>query len=242
MIVDSVNNTTVKANVSTNIDILGLESMSDYPQVINIKCNNFKKIENENMVLLFFPIGSSNYIQTESCILLNEETISSFSCKVPNVLPDGIYYVKSPSNNRYIIIFSNNIIVCNDIISVSSYNENNTNINEGNSTQGSNEYSPIVITNSINKVINKGDKIFFEITPINADKYYLYNSEIIFVDQTQTKALYLKNCEEYINNSQIISITCRESNYIMKANYITIANGQSIYISPGQNINLIGIS
>jgi len=242
MIVNPVTNTSVEANVSANVDILGLESMSDYPQVINIKCNNFRKIENENMALLFFPIGSSSYIQTESCILPIEETISSFSCKVSNALPDGIYNVKSPSNNRYIINFQNNIYVKNGIISISSNNENNTNSNEGNSTQGSNDYSPIIITNSINRVINKGDKIFFEITPIEADKYYLENNEIIFVDQTQTKALYLKNCEEYINNSQIISITCRVSNNIMKANYTTIANGQSIYISPGQNINLVGIS
>jgi hypothetical protein len=230
MAINSVTNTTVEANVSVYIDILSLESMSDYPQVIIIKCNNFRKIENENMALLFFPRGSPNYIQTESCILPNEETIPSFSCKVPNVLPDGIYNVRSPSNIRYIINFSNNIIINNGIISISNNNENNTNSNA------------IVITNSINKVINKGDKIFFEITPINADKYYLDNSEIIFVDQTQTKALYLKNCEEYISNSQIISITCRVSNNIMKANYTTISNGQHIYISPGQYINLIGIS
>ena len=242
MIADPVTNTTIEANVSTNVDILGLESISDYPQVINIRCNNFRKIENENMALLFFLRDSSNYIQTESCILPNEETISSFSCKLSNVLPDGIYNVKSPSNIRYIINFSNNIIVNNGIISTSNNNENNTNSNEGNSTQNSNDYSSIIITNSINKVINKGDKIFFEITPINADKYYLDNNEIIFVDQTQTKALYLKNCEEYIINNQIISISCRVSNNIMKANYTTIANGQSIYISSGQYINLIGIS
>ena len=113
MIADPVTNTTIEANVSTNVDILGLESISDYPQVINIRCNNFRKIENENMALLFFLRGSSNYIQTESCILPNEETISSFSCKLSNVLPDGIYNVKSPSNIRYIINFSNNIIVNN---------------------------------------------------------------------------------------------------------------------------------
>ena len=242
MIVDPVTNTTIEANVSTNVDILGLESISDYPQVINIRCNNFRKIENENMALLFFLRDSSNYIQTESCILPNEETISSFSCKLSNVLPDGIYNVKSPSNIRYIINFSNNIIVNNGIISTSNNNENNTNSNERNSTQNSNDYSSIIITNSINKVINKGDKIFFEITPINADKYYLDNNEIIFVDQTQTKALYLKNCEEYIINNQIISISCRVSNNIMKANYTTIANGQTIYISSGHYINLIGIS
>ena len=240
---ETIPNSTLETNIyvgNVNVDILSFESMSDYPQVIIIRCNNFRKIENENMALLFFPRGSSNYIQTESCILPNEETISTFSCKVSNVLPDGAYYVQSPSNKRYIINFSNNIIVNNGIISIDYNNETDSNSNEGNSTQDLNDYSPIVITNSINKVINKGDKILFEITPINAEKYYLDNNEIIFVDQTQTKALYLKKCEEYINDSQIISINCTVSNNIMKANYTSIANGQHIYISTGQEINLIG--
>ena len=88
----------------------------------------------------------------------------------------------------------------------------------------------------------ESEKISFEVIPINPDKYYLDNNEIIFVDDTRTKALYLKNCEEYINNSQIISITCTVSNNIMKANYTKIADGQPIYISTGQEINLIGNS
>jgi hypothetical protein len=218
------------------VDILSLESMADYPEVINIKCNSFRKIENENMALIFIPNDASNYVQTESCIL-SEGIISSFSCKLPNVLPDGVYHVQSPSNNRYIINYSNNIIIQNGLISINDNNEGNN--NEGNSTQ---EYSPIIITNSVNRVINKGDRISFDITPINADKYYLENDEIIFVDKSQTKALYLKNCEKNTYNNQIISIVCKVSNNIMKANYTTIANGQPIYISTGEEINLIGTS
>ena len=225
---------------NVNVDILSLESMSDYPEVINIKCNSFRKIENENMALLFIPSGGSNYVQTESCIL-TEEIISSFSCKLPHVLSDGVYYVQSPSNNRYIINYSNNIIITNGLISPNGNNEGNNN-NEGNSTQDSNEYSRIVITNSVNRVINKGDRIKFDITPINANKYYLENNEIIFVDKSQTKALYLKNCEEDKYNNQIISIACSVSNNIIKANYTTIASGQPIDISTGQEINLIGTS
>ena len=221
---------------NVNVDILSLESMADYPEVINIKCNSFRKIENENMALIFIPNDASNYVQTESCIL-SEGIISSFSCKLPNVLPDGVYHVQSPSNNRYIINYSNNIIIQNGLISINDNNEGNN--NEGNSTQ---EYSPIIITNSVNRVINKGDRISFDITPINADKYYLENDEIIFVDKSQTKALYLKNCEKNTYNNQIISIVCKVSNNIMKANYTTIANGQPIYISTGEEINLIGTS
>ena len=225
---------------NVNVDILSLESQTDYPQVINIKCNSFRKIENENMVLLFIPSVGSNIVQTESCIL-SEEIISTFSCKLPSVLSDGVYHVQSPSNNKYIINYSNNIIIKNGLISVNDYNEGNNN-NEGNSTQESNEYYPIVITNSINRVINKGDRISFDVTPIDADKYYLENNEIIFVDKSQTKALYLKNCEEYTYNNQITSIVCTVSNNIMKANYTSIANGQPIYISTGEEINLIGTS
>ena len=242
---DTINviNSTGGENVNISnvyVDILSLESVTDYPQIINIKCNSFRKIENENMALLFIPSGGYNYFQTESCIL-TEEIISAFSCKLPNILSDGVYHLQSPSNNRYIINFSNNIIVKNGLITINNYNEGN-NKNEGNSTQESNNYSPIVITNSINRVINKGDKISFDVTPINADEYYLENNEIIFVDKSQTKALYLKNCEEYTYNNQITSIVCTVSNNIMKANYTSIANGQPIYISTGQEINLIGTS
>ena len=55
--------------------------------------------------------------------------------------------------------------------SILNYNEGNNN-NEGNSTQEANNYSPIVITNSINRVINKGDKISFDV-----DKY-AYEKEL----------------------------------------------------------------
>ena len=217
------------------VNILSLESIENYPEVIKIKCNNFTKIEDEKMALMFIPNGGSNYIQTDSCVLSEEEIISEFSCKLPNVLSNGVYKVQSPSDNKYIINFSNNIIVNNGIISIIK-------TIEGNSTQSSNEYSPIIITNSVNKVINKGDKISFNITPIDADQYNLDNNEIIFVDKSQTKALYLKNCGKEINNNQIISITCSVSNNIMKANYTQIANGQPIQISTGQEINLMGTS
>ena len=241
----TIPNSTLETNIfvsNVNVDILSLGSVVESPQIIIIRCNNFRKIENENMILLFFPRGSSNYIQTESCILPNEDMISSFSCKVSNILSDGVYYIQSPSNCRYNIHFSNNIIVNNGIISINHNNETDYNNNKTNSTQDSNEYSPIIITNSINRIINQSEKISFEVIPINPDKYYLDNNEIIFVDDTRTKALYLKNCEEYINNSQIISITCTVSNNIMKANYTKIADGQPIYISTGQEINLIGNS
>ena len=256
MVNDSVTNNIIKSDkiitpsttVETNVivDILNLKFEDDSSQIINIRCNNFRKIENVNMALLFVLKGSSVYIPTESCILPNEEIISSFSCKISNVLPDGIYSVQSPPNNRYIINYSNNIIVNNGIISINDNNENNnnnnTNSNEGNSTYNSSDYSPIVITNSINRIISKGDNILFEIMPINVDNYYLDNNEIIFVDKTNTKALYLKNCKENISNSQIMSILCTVSNNIMKANYTSIAEGQPIYISTGQEINLIGTS
>ena len=234
--------TTFVSNVF--VDIISIESQADYPQIINIQCNNFRKIENENMALLFIPTGGSNYIQTESCIL-TEEIISRFSCKLPNVLSDGVYHVQSPSNNKYIINYSNNIFIQNGLILINDNNGDNNNEdnnNEGNSTQESNEYSQIVITNSVNRVINKGDRIIFDVAPISADKFYLENDEIIFVDKSQTKALYLKNCEETIYNNQVTSIVCTVSNNIMKANYTTIANGQPIHISTGQEINLIGTS
>ena len=224
------------------VEIISLEVEPDYPQIINIICNSFRPINNEEMVLLFSKKDGSSIFRTESCILSKEEIISSFSCKVPDILSDGVYRVESPSYNNYNIYFSNDILVNNGIISLSNSNNNNNSPNNGNSTIESdqNNYSPIIITQSIEKIVNKGDRITFQIIPIDTNKYHLENNAIIFEDSTNTKVLYLKNCEDFGENNQINSIICTVSNNIMKANYTTLAKEQNITILSGQTINLIG--
>ena len=229
---------TLYGNISSIINILSIESMTTFPSIINVKTTPFNRINGENMVLLFTSIDNSNSFQTESCILANIEIISFFSCKMPSIRPDGEYIIKSPSGNKYNINHSNHAsIVDGSVIFSQTDNSIETTIKEQNSTQ---LYSQIIITNSIDQTINKGDTITFQVTPIESEQYSLPNNEIIFTDSTKTKFLYLKNCQEKYSNNMVNSIQCIISNNIMKGNYTTLADNQNIIISPGKTINLVG--
>ena len=102
-------------------------------------------------------------------------------------------------------------------------------------------FSKIIITNSMEQIINKDEELYFQIVPINSTDFYLENNEIIFVNDNRTKFLYLKYCQQLINNNMTNGIKCIISNNIMKGNYTDLAVGQNISILPGQ-IKLIGIS
>ena len=102
----------------------------------------------------------------------------------------------------------------------------------------------MVITNSINKIVNKGEIVNFNIKPIERNIFNIYKlNEIIFLEYSQYhNALYLKNC---VGNSTTTNITivdlisCTVSNNMIKGNYSFLANGQDIEIEEGQTINLI---
>ena len=70
------------------------------------------------MILLFESKNNTNSFKTENCNLDDdEEIISSFSCQLPENIPNGEYKIKSPSDNKYFINFSNIAFVNNKEIS-----------------------------------------------------------------------------------------------------------------------------
>ena len=244
--ISNTNNT-----VLTKINIISIESMPNYPLIININCEPFEAVNDEKMILLFISRDNSNSFETESCILPISGPISSFSCKIPSNIPNGVYTIESPSDNKYNIYSSSIASVTDGNIIFNLIDNNNNNNNNENDEETTTEdigqeknntrveESPIIITNSIEQKINKGEPIIFQISPIDPTKYYLQNKEIIFSDDTKSKFLYLKYCQESRSYNMITSIRCTVSNNIMKGNYTTLEDGQNISILSGQKINLI---
>ena len=229
------NNTSYIDPNATIINIISIYSMRNYPEIIFVRSNTFNFINNENLTLLFISRDNSSHnFKSDSCNLQYNSTISSFYCKLPFNISDGYYNVRSPSGNKYAVNLKENILISNRMVSFEDPNykepeESNQIIN-----------TSIIITNSIEQVVNNGDRVTFQISPIRSQQYSLENNQIIFIDLTKTKFLYLKNCQRNNNNQEITSITCTVSNNIMRANYTSLSDGQNITILSNQKINLIG--
>ena len=189
------------------IVIKKIESMVDYPLIITVDCEPFEAVNDEKMTLLFTSTDNSYSFETESCILPTVEPISTFSCKIPNNIPNGVYRINSPSTNKYNILSSSIATVTDGSISFNTidygYNGNDndkeTDIKETTTKQDQNstvqEKSTIIITNSIDQVVKKGDLITFQVSPIEPIEYSLKNKEIIFRDNNN-QYLFLKDCQE----------------------------------------------
>lgn len=234
------------------IVIKKIESMVDYPLIITVDCEPFEAVNDEKMTLLFTSTDNSYSFETESCILPTVEPISTFSCKIPNNIPNGVYRINSPSTNKYNILSSSIATVTDGSISFNTidygYNGNDndkeTDVKETTTKQDQNstvqEKSTIIITNSIDQVVKKGDLITFQVSPIEPIEYSLKNKEIIFRDNNN-QYLFLKDCQELTdNNNMITKINCMVSNNIMKGNYNYLADDQNISILSGCKINLVG--
>ena len=241
----------------TNVKILNISPYDASSLFITIDCEPFYKINDENLNLLFVSNQNSISFQTEVCNLPNSEPITSFSCKLPNSIPNGEYIVTSPSDNKYAINYSKNAYVNNGIISFDNNNFKTTEVETQVSTEMTTNfvdttemteeitqkiYDSIVIINSVDQIVTKGGKVTFQINPIEKDNYYLNNKQIIFEDRDRTKALYLKECEEQVYNGNVTIIKCSFSDNIMKGTYSVLAEGQNIFISSGNSINLVSQS
>ena len=243
----------------TNVNIITITSLETLPSLININCESFQKVDNEKMILLFVSNDNSNTFQTESCNLGNEKTITKFTCKLPDNMPNGIYSIKSPSDNKYSISYPSNAQVSNGVITFNynnptpidtieeepqtktdTPNSNSTNSTEEekstNNTETQVSYDPIVITSSFSQTIKAGDRIDFQIEQIQENKYNLNNNEIIFEDSSSQKYLHFKSCEKYPSTGMISLIRCLVSNNIIRGEYTSVSNGQNISISPDKTI------
>ena len=221
-----------------NVNILNIKSFEELPFLINVTCENFNKINDEKMVLIFSTSDNSISFQTQNCELPNAESINSFSCQLPNDIPNGEFYIHSPSDSSYSINYSKNILTNNGIITFDYFPDVKTDSEEILNEPTQITYPPIVIVNSIDKEINKGDPMTFQISSIEPNKFHLENKQIIFLDTTKTKALFFKDCNEYIYSNMVIAIKCTLSNNVIKGNYTTLADNQNISIDSNKKINL----
>ena len=245
-----------QSNVSllTRVNILSIEQKLS---LIIIKCENFTKIKDEDMILLFESKNNSNSFETVICYLDDEEIISTFSCNLPENITNGEYKISSPSQNKYFVYFPNLAFVNKNKISfdinietqiettILNDDNNSTNYTEiSNYTVEITEHTaeitqkiiaPIIITNSIEQSVKKGDIITFQINSIDEEQFYLENNEIVLTDNNKEKILFLKKCN--INNINKI-IICTVSNNTMKGIYTSLIGGNNISIQPGHHINL----
>ena len=222
-------------------------------QLILVECEPFTKEEGKTIKLYFKSTDGNNTkdFETINCFF-DEDQISaflninrtkdlanSFACYTKNryTIDNGKYKLDSSDDYVYKINKSDIITIRNGVITY------------GNNSNSKNEATPIIndkliITNSINKIVNKGEIVNFNIKPIERNIFNIYKlNEIIFLEYSQYhNALYLKNC---VGNSTTTNITivdlisCTVSNNMIKGNYSFLANGQDIEIEEGQTINLI---
>ena len=98
----------------------------------------------------------------------------------------------------------------------------------------------IEITNSIEKIISKGENIIFQINPINIEDYNRINlNQIILLSESKANSLFLKKCQSnYLFNNTINRINCIVSNNLIKDSYTSLSSGQNIDLSENQKINL----
>ena len=203
---------------------------------ISVNCENFMIINNELIELNF---SSTNYtFMTKQCIFNisnNTNYTDSFSCQIENIsnIINGEYTVQTPTNNKYHLNKNEKIIINNGTLKY-IYSSNIPVIDTVIVPNTNNE---IIIINSVNSLINKGDSILFRINPIN--RYYYNNiDQIILMDNKNNNALYLKKCQGNSVGDNITAITCVVSDNILKGNYTSLASGQDIKLGQSQTINL----
>ena len=242
-------------NISTNntdytyINILNISVLVN--NIISVQCEPFIKLEHEAIKIIFIPnegYNTTNF-ETQNCFITTSELYTnSFLCNLQDLstITNGKYKVSSPEDNLYKITSSGTITIYNGKIIYENKKEYIPTILTDTPKIDTTIITPsekIIIADSLNKIINKGETIKFKINPISKATYNTYGlSEIIFIDNTRSRnALYLKNCNYISSNSNqnmIDTISCGVSNNIIRGNYSTLSSGQDISIAQGKTVNL----
>ena len=216
---------------------------------ISFNCTQFKRIEGEQIKLIFN--SSSNNFQTQRCFIDDKkEYIQNFDCEIENILniDSGEYSIRSPNDTKYqanslgkveIIDGKLNYKIISISIPKTNIVDNSNQIDE--SITIITKKKKFVIINSIDKEINKGDNILFEVDPITTNEIISNINEIILTNGKYGKdsnALHLKKCTNIIKDNKITSISCIVSNNIIKDDYTTLVNEQNIELDKNKMIKL----
>ena len=157
----------------TNINILNVTKIIN--KMISVQSEPFTKLENENIKILFISNDgdSTKNFETDNCFINGNNPVNSFICYIPDSsqINNGIYKLNSPEENLYKInskgtvsINNGNIIYENKIEPIEPTSTNNKQIIESTSIFHDEK---IIITDSIDKIINKVETFEFKIAPIS---------------------------------------------------------------------------
>jgi hypothetical protein len=207
------------------------------PNILNIKCDQFTNNENKQIAFKLQPKSNVNIksIDINNCTFSNLYLINSFTCTLPSNISDGIYNIRTETNNGLNFIYSEEVEIKNGVFICG-------NVDMRMKQYSSVYYSPLIIIYSKEQIINKGDKVKFDIYPIPQEEYNLDNNEVILLNAKGDKALHLKYCHQNIKNRTVYSIQCAVSNNMMKDNYTNLYSNQIISLLDSQNMNLISSS
>ena len=206
-----------------------------FPNILNVKSQQFTNYDNKKITLKLIPKNNAsiNSVDINNCTFSNPYIIDSFTCVLPSNISDGIYNIKTQTTNGFNFTYGEDVEVKKGVFICG-------NVDSKMRQYSSVYYSPIIVINSKEQTINKGDKVKLDIYPIPQEEYNLDNDEIILLNNNGNKALHLKYCHQNSNNKMIYSIQCVVSNNIMKDNYTNFYSDQIISLLNGQTINLIG--
>lgn len=203
---------------------------------LNVNCDKFYYSDNKKLKLIFTAKNNNNNTNTSytvnNCTLLNSDAriVSSFNCTVQGNIPDGLYRINRPSTDGFNFTFGKDIEIKKGVIIIGNV--------DSTMNQYSNVYySPLIIINSKEQDIQKGDKITFNVYPISPEQYNLENDEIILLNNNEDLSLYLKYCHQIIKNKTIYSVQCTVGNN-MKGTYTKLYQNQIISLLDGQTLNL----
>ena len=201
----------------------------DSPKVLNFKTKEFKNYDNNKIIITLNQ--NNNTYDISNCTFENPYIINTFSCALPNNIPDGVYNI-NPEFNDFNFSYSKDIEIKDGLIICG-------NINSLKQKYADVYYSPLILIYSKEKIITPGEKIDFPVYPIPQEEYNLENDEIILVNKERDKSLNLKYCHQKIKDNFVVSVQCTVSNNIIKGNYTSLYSDQIASLANGQTINLI---
>lgn len=211
------------------ICINSIKIYEDSPKVLNFKTKEFQNYDNNKIAITLNQ--NNNTYNISNCTFPNPYVINTFSCFLPEGIPDGAYHI-NPEFNDFNFTYSKDIEIKNGLIICG-------NINSLKQKYSNEYYSSLILIYSKEKVVTPGERINFQVYPIPQEEYNLENDEIILLNKEKDKSLNLKYCHQKINNKYVVSVQCTVSNNIIKGNYTSLYSDQIASLANGQTINLI---
>jgi hypothetical protein len=105
----------------TNIDpnhvyISRIVIYEDSPKILNFNTNGFSNLNNKKIIVrLTQKYNTNSFYDLNNCTFSNPYVINSFTCSLPDNIPDGIYNI-NPQNNEFNFTYSKDIEAKNGLL------------------------------------------------------------------------------------------------------------------------------